>query len=442
MDIDGHDKDPLIDLSEKIQYKGSNPTEAGGSTPPTFPILSRIPQSGVGAIDQDSLRAVQQAVSEAMRGITINNVKPTINGGEIRFDIEIPKIPTPPPISETTHNPPPSVPVVPELPSISIPVPDKVDINIQRTNADVGFRGINGDFEKPKDDATDGGGGRNDNSNKGELSKFLDNDDRKGGESKREYKERQNERKDLEKTPDVAAAIANGDTSFFSSGFVPVLFTRADGQRKILTYVLEDNSEVVEGAAPGEKAGALPATNAYYTSQGESTHPWKVTDAGGGSATVAAGRVLGYYLTYAASEFWPGGSSGYGTYLPEDIVLGPSANYNGGAVAIGGADYIYALIPRNGPTKEYAEFGSESDLIIEIELGDALEPGFGDGVSVVTSTDDPSTYSPPGNQAAICIAQVSNPGGQDPVLAIIQYVTHNPTMFLPVINGNISVNSP
>lgn len=105
---------------------------------------------------------------------------------------------------------------------------------------------------------------------------------RQKGETRKAFKIRKDTlRKEIrEGKKNIPVALAHGDTTFFSSGYVPVLLTRADGLRKILTYVIEDNSQVIEGAQAGEKTGSLPAKDSYYEAGGDgSLHPFKLVTA-------------------------------------------------------------------------------------------------------------------------------------------------------------------
>ena len=164
-----------------------------------------------------------------------------------------------------------------------------------------------------------------------------------------------------------------------------------------------------------------------------SSHPWKVTDAGSGNAAVAAGYILGYYLTYTTTGAASGG--------PTDIVKGPSTLYAGANVAITGTKYIYALATRNGTagTNVYAESTNTSDYIVNIELSDEIEPVLADTPTIAASASAPDSYTPASNKAAVCIAKVVNTAG---VLAITQYVTHNPDLFIPIPLIDITPDGP
>ncbi len=175
---------------------------------------------------------------------------------------------------------------------------------------------------------------------------------------------------------------------------------------------------------------------------GNTPHPWKVTDGGSGNAAIAAGYVHGYYLTFDGfSDSYDGEIEG-----PTSIVKGPSHKYDGGNQAISGTQYIYAIIPRNGPTEIY---GGNQDIENPSDAGstggqqilnyDDIEPsGFTTGAptesaTIAVSTSTPDTYTPSTGSAAICIAKVTNAANVITVDA--QYVTHNPDMFVPITKG-------
>lgn len=199
-------------------------------------------------------------------------------------------------------------------------------------------------------------------------------------------------------------------------------------------------SLAIDGGSPGLawNDGLITTSgDVDLSSSGGQTHPWEVTDAGSGSVDIAAGFILGYYLDYgAASPDTPPASPGLAGI--GDWVCGPAGSYAGGTVAIAGTKYLYALLDRNftgttGGSNEYAEGYDESDVNVLVELYDELEPTFLDTATVDTpSSDAPDTYSPASGKVAVCIAKVVNDGANN--LTITQYVTHNPTLFLPMVN--------
>jgi hypothetical protein len=135
--------------------------------------------------------------------------------------------------------------------------------------------------------------GQNDVAQKADEDKKPDytSKERLEGESLAQFKERQ----ELLQIPKVAAAIANGDTTFFTSGYYPILLTRGDGQRVILAYIPEDTTYVVEGAVAGEKTRSMPPTNAYYTASSNPPPLYpqlKKSDALGDYVNISYGMVI------------------------------------------------------------------------------------------------------------------------------------------------------
>lgn len=102
---------------------------------------------------------------------------------------------------------------------------------------------------------------------------------KRGGEGDKKYTERTNEARLDTMNKEQTAAINNGDSSYFYKGFIPILFTRKDGQRKILARLDNTHSAVVKGAVGTERQGTLPPDNAYYEAGGGSSapHPFQVT---------------------------------------------------------------------------------------------------------------------------------------------------------------------
>ena len=89
---------------------------------------------------------------------------------------------------------------------------------------------------------------------------------RQEGESRKEHKER----KELILGFDQQAqeALRNGDTTLLGKGYVPVLFSRADDNRKVLLRLDVTHSTVIEGAQSNERQGTLPSEDAYYLGGG------------------------------------------------------------------------------------------------------------------------------------------------------------------------------
>jgi hypothetical protein len=167
------------------------------------------------------------------------------------------------------------------------------------------------------------------------------------------------------------------------------------------------------------------------------SHPWKVTNAGSGNAAIAPGFVNRYYLNYADAN--PGNPpTTEGMFSAANIIHAAGAEYAGGTTAVSGTKYIYAEIPATASSSEYAEsrtdynVGAGSDMYGLVELYDAIEQTFGETATIVASSNDPTSYTPTSGKAAICIAKATNTAGTITVDA--QYITHNPTIFVPTVN--------
>lgn len=106
---------------------------------------------------------------------------------------------------------------------------------------------------------------------------------RQKGETTRDFKERQEELKQerAEKTrqQEILQRAREGDISELPSGMIPVRFTRADGEKKILALMATEFVGTVEGAEFGERTANLPAEDSFYEGGGGDTpaHPWKIT---------------------------------------------------------------------------------------------------------------------------------------------------------------------
>jgi len=166
------------------------------------------------------------------------------------------------------------------------------------------------------------------------------------------------------------------------------------------------------------------------------THPWKVTSGISGYVNIEAGYVYGYYFTHT-NPTWEDVNLSSGYLPPLSIVLAPGWEYAGGSSAISGTQYIYAVVTTAEPVEVFAESGSYAtsvNITYETELGQADPEDYASGdpygvPTIVVSSDVPSTYIP-SSGAAVCIAKVVNTDG---VLTITQYLTHNPTIFVPLI---------
>jgi hypothetical protein len=194
-----------------------------------------------------------------------------------------------------------------------------------------------------------------------------------------------------------------------------------EGKWKLRYLVGEDGIEIVENA---DSITIKPGAGGFG-------HPWKVTDAGSGSAAIAAGYVHGYYIYYsgAAAGVLPTGESAGSIVGPDRVVMGPSGSYGSGTAAITGTQYIYAEVT-NSIGDEYSEsYGGTADETILVEIYDYTPPST-QTVTIVVSSDGASTYAPTSGTVAICIAKVTNTAGT--ITVDDQYITHNPTMFIPI----------
>lgn len=96
--------------------------------------------------------------------------------------------------------------------------------------------------------------------------------ERQRGESRREFRERQ-EQLQGERSGELgqvktAQRERDGDISELPSGMVPVRLTRADGQKKILALVATELVGIVEGATGNERTLTLPPEDSYYEGGG------------------------------------------------------------------------------------------------------------------------------------------------------------------------------
>lgn len=173
----------------------------------------------------------------------------------------------------------------------------------------------------------------------------------------------------------------------------------------------------------------------------EATHPFKVTVIPSEMINIAAGTILGMYFTYSGANPYQHPSGADSHYEPDTVVMGPGGVWAGGTSGvISGTYYVYAEVPRNGPTNEYSEGMSESAYGVTTELFDDIEPTLTDTVSIVLDTAAPNAYTPTTGKAAVCIAKVTNSSGT--ITVDNQYVTSNPTLFVPVVGAFSDLSIP
>ncbi len=241
--------------------------------------------------------------------------------------------------------------------------------------------------------------------------------------------------------------IADWDWDIYhvGSGAKPIKELDAGNTRmEVRTHVAESGS----GLTVTEKADEIEHGISAYGVQ--AAHPWRVTGRDDGTCDIAAGFLLGYYFDFAAAAAAAHNATpvDYDEGLvdtAEDIVLGPGGEYAGGNHAVSGTQYIYAEADRQPDTSqdEYAEAkylaelaGDSPDSHIEttVELYDETSPEPGspktNAISIVLSSTAPASYSPTSGKFAVCIAKVTNTAGT--VAVDKQYVTDNPTVFVPV----------
>ena len=169
---------------------------------------------------------------------------------------------------------------------------------------------------------------------------------KRAGEGDKKYTEKTNEARLETMNKEQTAAINNGDSSYFYKGFIPILFTRKDGKRKILARLDNTHSAVVKGAVGNERQGTLPAENAYYEAgaSSESFHPFKIYSRTEGEVTQvkveSASSVYTGFASFATTEItglnsWTGAVEGFviivaevssgGTVTDQEILWGQSS---------------------------------------------------------------------------------------------------------------------
>lgn len=105
---------------------------------------------------------------------------------------------------------------------------------------------------------------------------------RQRGETPTEFKERQEQLKqekiERAEREEKIARVRDGDLTEMPSGMIPVRFTRADGQRKILALMATELVGTVEGATAGERTLTLPPEDSFFEGGGGSSilHPWAI----------------------------------------------------------------------------------------------------------------------------------------------------------------------
>lgn len=158
----------------------------------------------------------------------------------------------------------------------------------------------------------------------------------RGGEGVQKYTERTNEARLDVMNKEQTAAVNNGDSSYFYKGFIPILFTRKDGKRKILARLDNTHSVVIEGAVGNERQGTLPPENGYYEAGG----------GGGGGSCVGLQLFSKTVGTPPTTEVWI--SSGT---VAGEVPTGFDPS-DGKSISSGGSGEVWAEVNINETTGE------------------------------------------------------------------------------------------
>lgn len=273
-DIDGHVLGPLDDQANKIKRNDTLYENTQFSTPPDLPKLKFNPSENFSFNPNTS--NVQQYVEDAVGRIRINGQSASFNGGSIDFNIPINKTPEIPLISENTH------PIdIPKILSSIIPninnssqlgfdnkFPAFIDNQFQNNSinlpkANESYIDVTAINLPPLNNAAG-------NSQANTIVEIKSSDNLNGypisgAPPDVNYASPEIAYDSSKQNINIPLAIRGGDTSYFSSTYVPVYLTRGDNNRKILCDVLVDSSYVVEGGEDEDVTGYLPAPDSYYT---------------------------------------------------------------------------------------------------------------------------------------------------------------------------------
>jgi len=289
-DLDGHVLGPIDDQINKIQKNDPLYGNPQYSTAPEFPKLKFNFTDNLSFNPNTS--NIQQYVEDALGRIKINGYSASFNGGSIDFNIPINKPIEATLISQNTHSVNATVIPVPIVPSVgfenqfengnNIPVISASQLqNNAMLNSGGNFNYVDiNPVTFPILNNTNGNVPITENTitnNQNDVNAYP------SGliVSEVNYSPSQPPYDSSKKNYDIPLAIRDGDTSYFSSTYVPIYLTRGDNQRKILCEVLVDSSFVVEGGEVGDKTGYLPDGDSYYiASDNSEKHPWKVTNGG------------------------------------------------------------------------------------------------------------------------------------------------------------------
>lgn len=291
--------DLLREQADKIAAKDPvaavpPPSPAMPSVPPPLPSVLDFTPKGAAALQE----IARTAVVDTLKNVTINNVPPVISGNNINFEVTAKSSaaqqfavsnglssPLPPPPPHVPHTPPaPQAPIGKDG-WFSDRLADASQPSSGSREPAMGGNRISDDgvaitppvghsAEESRELGTHkmAGGANHPGTEADPMS-----GERLKGEMKGQYEARQERVKELKADVGAAAAVANGDTSYFYKGFVPLLVTRGDNKRKILVKLDVSGSGVVEGAVGSEGITTLPPEDAYYMSFPEELgHPWKI----------------------------------------------------------------------------------------------------------------------------------------------------------------------
>jgi hypothetical protein len=231
--------------------------------PPPLPEID-IPQLGIdfgGPVYEKAAEAARQAAVDVLKKVTIDGMGPVIEGSSISFNTS-----RSPSASESFRAAEGSDPFQPRYGSLSdYPVFEAQNIAIQGIKNEAVENKVDISFTKAAEN-------REQARKSGSIS-FED--------ASRNREEARNEsRTETSGQPKVAQRERDGDISELPSGMIPVRFTRADGQKKILALMATELVGVVEGATGTERTVPLPATNSFYEGGGGGAtppHPWKIS---------------------------------------------------------------------------------------------------------------------------------------------------------------------
>jgi hypothetical protein len=253
------------------------------TAPPPMPSL-------FGSEADAAFETAKQAAREVIKNVTVGGYSPTFNGSNIDFNV-----PVQPPAHVTfaeIHQP---VPLTPEPPKPPIPEPPKPAGTAEGASAppppaapeppQVSSAMMTAKFQEIT--------GVEVSSRASRLSGFNPfSMQRQRGESGARFRERTAAVREAEKAGHPVGALASGDASYFYKGFIPVAFTRADGQQKIICNVDVSAGDIYEGpqANPRYK---LPATDSYYLAGGGgATFPFQLVPLSEGNPVVHKVRVV------------------------------------------------------------------------------------------------------------------------------------------------------